>query len=195
VLAIITPTATTTPGATSTLRVTVTPVSTLPPTVTPLPSPTATPACPPVTGPFAAVWSEVQGTLGCATGRVVNGAVAQENFAGGSMFWREPIDTGQALVLFNSGAWQIFRHAPFVEGSPDFSCPAPDTPSQCPPTPQRGFGMMWCDISAIRQGLGQATTCEESYTSAMQNFERGFLLRSSNGAAYMFYNNGTWEIR
>ncbi len=199
VLAAVTSTETATPAATSTLRATMTPVPIQPPTATPLPTnppvPTVTPACPPVTGPFAAAWSEVRGTIGCATGRVVNGTVAQENFAGGTMFWREPIDTGQALVSFNHGAWQIFKHAPYVEGSPDFSCPAPDTPSQCPPTPRRGFGLMWCDSSALRQGLGNATDCEYAYQGAMQPFERGFMLRDDRSAIHIFYSDGTWEKR
>jgi serine/threonine-protein kinase len=183
------------PAATSTPKPTATLPTTSQPTVTPLPAPTVTPACPPVGGPFAAAWSPMQETIGCATSQVVNGTVVQENFAGGVMFWRAPIDTGQALVSFNNGAWQIFTHSPFVEGSPDFSCPAPDTPEQCPPTPRRGFGMMWCDIAAIRQGLGNAITCEESYSGAMQNFQRGFMLRAINGAVYVFYEDGTWEQR
>jgi serine/threonine-protein kinase len=195
VVIIPTATATMTPSTTSTLRVTVTPVSTRPPTGIPLPALTATPACPPVTGPFAAVWSERQGRIGCAIGRVVNGTVAQEDFVGGTMFWREPIDAGQALVSFNNAPWQIFKHSPYVEGSPDFSCTAPDTPAQCPPTPRRGFGLMWCDISAIRQGLGNATDCESAYQGAMQQFERGFMLRDVRGAVRVFYNNGDWEKR
>jgi eukaryotic-like serine/threonine-protein kinase len=165
------------------------------PTVTSLPAATATLACPTVTGPFATIWQGTQSSIGCGAGRVSKGQIVQEDFSGGKMFWREPIDVGQALVLFNNGTWQIFQHSPYPEGAPEFSCPAPDTPEQCPPTPRRGFGMMWCDIAVIRQGLGNATTCEYSYSGAMQQFERGFMLQTDRGITYIFQEDGTWEKR
>jgi hypothetical protein len=172
-----------------------TPTVTPRPTSTSQPTLTSTPSCPPVKGVFATAWSVVQDTLGCATGRVLNGTIVVEEFVVGQMIWREPIDTAQALVLFNTGTWQIFKHAPYVEGSPEFACLAPDVPAACPPTPKRGFGMMWCDIAAIRSGLGKATTCEESYTGAMQNFERGFMLRAINGKVYVLYDDGQWVLK
>ncbi len=172
-----------------------TPPPTAEPTATQKPIATSTQACPPVTGTFATAWNAVQKTLGCATVRVYTGQVVEENFINGKMFWREPVDTGQALVVFNNGTWQIFHHTPYLESSPEFTCLAPDTPAQCPPTPRRGFGMMWCDIAAIRSGLGNATNCEESYTGAMQDFEHGFMLRSISNAVYVFYDTGIWEKR
>ncbi len=62
-------------------------------------------------------------------------------------------------------------------------------------TPKRGFGTLWCDIDAIRQGLGNATTCEDRFTGAMQNFEHGFMLQAKNGALLTFYEDGYWEQR
>ncbi len=165
------------------------------PQPTDTPQPTFTPSCPVVHGPFASVWNIVQGEIGCATGNVVNGAMAEENFERGKMFWREPIDHAQALVLFSNGTWRIYQHTPFVEGSPDFSCLDADTPPQCPPTPKRGFGMMWCDIPEIRNGLGNATDCERGYQGIMQQFERGFMLQTDNGSTYVFHNDGRWERR
>ena len=195
----ITITLTSTPSATSTSTATVQPTNTSTPlptaTTKPTDMPSPTPSCPPVTGVFANAWSAVQDALGCATGRAFNGTVVVESFSGGQLYWRAPIDTGQALVLFNNGTWQVFKHASYVEGSPEFACLAPDVPAACPPTPRRGFGVMWCDIAAIRQGLGKATTCEESYAGAMQNFERGFMLRAMNGALLVFYAVGRWEQR
>lgn len=185
------PTSTSAPTATAQAASTPTPLPTS--TVKPSDTPSPTPSCPPVTGVFASAWSTAQDRLGCATGRAFNGTVVVENFVGGQMYWREPIDTAQALVLFNTGTWQIFKHAPYVEGSPEFACLSPDVPAACPPTPRRGFGVMWCDIAAIRDGLGKATTCEESYTGAMQNFERGFMLRASNGTLLVFHADSKWE--
>lgn len=183
-----------TPTPTATLHPTaVTPTATA--TNTPEPSPTSTPSCPTVGGPFGTVWNIVQGELGCATRNAITGLIAEENFERGKMFWREPIDEAQALVLFDNKTWRVFQHAPFVEGSPDFSCPDTNTPSQCPPTPKRGFGMMWCDILEIRSGLGNAIDCEHSYQGAMQDFERGFMLQTDSGVNYVFYSDGRWELR
>ncbi|MBN2405762.1 MAG: hypothetical protein JXE06_09300, partial [Coriobacteriia bacterium] len=109
------------------------------------------------------------------------------------MFWREPIDTAQALVLFSNGGWRIFKHAPYVEGSPEFPCADANTPAQCPPTPKRGFGTMWCDIPEIRSGLGRALDCERGYTGSLQLFERGSALRTDTGSIYVFYADGQWE--
>jgi len=111
------------------------------------------------------------------------------------MFWREPIDYAQALVVFNSGTWRIFRHTPFVEGSPEFPCADENTPAQSPPTPKRGFGTMWCDIPEIRSGLGNATDAERGFTGYMQQFDKGFMLQTDYGEIFIFYFNGVWEKR
>ncbi len=164
-----------------------------PPTSSPLPAPTATPRCPLVEGLFADVWLAFEEQLGCALGEPRSHNGAEEQFELGWMFWRsDAIDYGQALVAFNNGAWRIFQHAPFVEGSPDFKCPDAITPPECPPTPKRGFGMMWCDIGAIRGGLGNALECERAYSGTQQQFQRGFLLRT-NGGTFVFLNDGTWQ--
>jgi hypothetical protein len=154
-----------------------------------------TPTCPAVSGSFADVWAAVRGEIGCASRSSITGLVAEENFEGGKMFWREPIDEAQALVLFDDGTWKIYEHAPYEEGSPEFPCADADTPAQCPPTPKRGFGAMWCDIPEIRNRLGNATDCERDYQGAMQAFERGFMLQTDRGTFYIFYDDGTWERR
>ena len=124
---------------------------------------------------------------------MVQGLVAENNFIGGKMFWREPTDHAQALVLYHEGTWKAYEHSPFVEGSPEFSCPDAKTPSQCPPTPKRGFGMMWCNIPEIRTRLGDATDCERGYQGLMQDFDRGSMLRTDTGAIYVLFGDGTWE--
>jgi Tol biopolymer transport system component/serine/threonine protein kinase len=149
--------------------------------------------CPAPNRAFAAAWNEVHDRIGCASGPGIQGLVAEENFEGGKMFWREPIDTAQALVLFSDGSWQLFPHAPYEESMPEFSCADADTPAQCPPTPKRGFGTMWCDIPEIRDRLGNATDCERGYQGWMQQFERGFMLKSDDAAIYAFYDDGRWE--
>ena len=111
------------------------------------------------------------------------------------MLWREPLDFAQALVLYNNGTSQFVKHAPLVDGSPDFSCIDANTPAECPPTPKRGFGLIWCDVSAVRLGLGNALDCEHSYSGRMQQFGRGSMLLTDTGAIYVIYSSGTWERR
>lgn len=204
----------TTPAApTSTLTPLPTPTNTLEPTAeintpTQLPEPAATaeptaisilptamPSCPSVSGVFATVWSTVQAQIGCATGAAIVGTVVEENFQMGKMFWREPLDFAQALVVFSNGSWQIFQHPPYNEGDPEYPCTDANTPAQSPPTPRRGFGTMWCNIPAIRNGLGNATDAERAYSGAMQEFSGGFMLRTDEGTTYVFYISGIWERR
>jgi hypothetical protein len=165
------------------------------PTPTDTPQSKPTPICPAVGGPFGGVWGSVRAKIGCAAGGAVDGKIVEENFEGGKMFWREPVDYAQALVLFNGGTWRIFGHSPYGDNRPEFSCVDDNTPAECPPTPKRGFGMMWCDIPEIRNGLGNAIDCEHEYQGAMQQFEGGFMLWSESGAVYVFYDGGRWERR
>lgn len=197
-----TPTFTQEPTGTPTHTVTPTPshTATPSPTVTSAPTatsipPSETPRCPAVAGVFGQTWSQVQNRIGCATGSVINGTIVEENFQSGKMFWREPIDFAQALVLFNNGTWQIFQHEPYEEGDPEYPCVDENTPPRSPPTPRRGFGTMWCDIPAIRNGLGNAIDAERAFTGAMQQFENGFMIHTDYNATYVFYNSGSWEQR
>jgi len=150
--------------------------------------------CEPVTGAFAGVWPSVQDEVGCATAKAFQGLVAEEHFEGGIMFWREAFDNERSPVLFNNGTWRYYTHTRFVEGSPDFSCVDENTPAQCPPTPKRGFGMMWCDIPELRQRLGDALDCERGYQATMQTFAGGFLLRNDRGDTHLWLDNGTWRV-
>ena len=187
---------TNTPEPTATLIPTNTsvPSPTITPTETEIPS-TATPNCTPVTGVFANTWAQVRGEIGCAAGSTISGLVAEENFQSGKMFWREPLDYAQALVLFNNGTWRIFQHAPYNEGDPEYPCVDTNTPAQSPPTPRRGFGTMWCDIPAIRSGLGNAVDTERGYTGTMQHFENGTMLLTDYSTIYIFFDTGIWERR
>jgi serine/threonine-protein kinase len=192
--ATVAPTTASPPAPTATTPPTEPPTPTVAPTLTLVPV-TNTPACPAVSGTFATAWGQVQDRIGCLTSQGIAGLVVEENFQSGKMFWREPIDVAQALVLFSNGTWAIFQHAPYVEGSPEYPCADANTPAQSPPTPRRGFGAMWCDIPALRSGLGNATDAERGYTGQMQSFEHGFMVRTGYGTTFVFYNTGTWERR
>jgi Tol biopolymer transport system component len=148
----------------------------------------------PFTGPFADVASTMQDELGCQTGNAFQGLVAEEHFEGGIMFWRENLDQARSPVLFSDGTWRYYTHAPFVEGSPEFSCIDENTPAQCPPTPKRGFGLMWCNLPDLRQQLGKAIDCERGYQATMQSFTQGFLLRNDQGRTYALFDDGEWRV-
>ncbi|MCC6489606.1 MAG: VWA domain-containing protein, partial [Candidatus Hydrogenedentes bacterium] len=122
----------------------------------PLGSAVPEPACGRVGAPFERVWDAVEARVGCPTGAATVALVAEEPFERGFMFWREPIDSAHALVAFDNGTWLRASHTPFDDSGPEFLCVDASTPARCPPTPKRGFGMMWCDIPRIRDGLGNA---------------------------------------
>jgi serine/threonine protein kinase len=189
----VTSTATALPTPTATETPTAEPSFTPTPAMTDTPSPTPTRTCPEVSGPFATLWIARRDVLGCATGAAISGQIVEQNFIGGQMVWREPIDAGRAIVLYRNGTGRVVKHTPFVEGSPEYACLDAETPAECPPTPKRGFGLIWCDAPDVRQQLGAALDCERSYTSWLQQFEQGFALLSDNGLAYVMYNGGQWE--
>jgi hypothetical protein len=170
------------------------------PTLTSIPSPTFFPRptplnCPPFTGPFDTVWGTISTTIGCPSSGPVYGLTAEENFQGGKMFWRESFDFSQAIVLFYDGTWEVIRHRPYDdENDPEFSCVDQDTPAMCPPTPKRGFGMLWCNLPELRENLGVATECERGYYGLTQYFEHGFMIRSDEGTVYVLYGReeGNW---
>lgn len=168
------------------------PTATSPPTRTPTPQPEL--RCTLTTTPFSRVWESVKLRTGCPTAPAITALAAEERFERGYMFWREPIDTAHALVALDTGGWQRFSHMPFGANDPEFGCIDANTPPQCPPTPKRGFGKMWCDIPAIRQGLGNATNCERGYQGTMQTFEHAFMLGNDQGRVFVFYENGAWEV-
>lgn len=173
-----------------------TPVSEPTPTATTQPAPILN--CLAAAEPFTEIWATTQDTIGCASSSLATGLIAEESFYGGKMFWREPFDYSQAVIMFSDGTWQIFQHQPYDDTQEsEFSCLDENTPAQCPPTPKRGFGMMWCDIPTIRDRLGNAIECERGYQGKMQQFEQGFMLQSDSGSIYIFYGyeSGQWERR
>lgn len=158
-----------------------------------LPPPQVTLNCDPVHPPLERVWNSVKARIGCPTGPAITALAAEESFERGFMFWREPIDTAHALVAYDHGSWIRYSGAPFGPDDPEFACVDAVTPAQCPPTPKRGFGKMWCNFSEIRSGLGNALTCERGFQGTMQDFDHGFMLANDQGQVFVFYHAGDWE--
>ena len=110
------------------------------------------------------------------------------NFERGQMFWRE--DNDRIAILYGNGSWALYRDI-WNEGDPEYSCPE-IAPSQCPPTPRRGFGKIWCTYDAVRQGLGWATDYERGFHGTVQDFDRGTILRTDSNETYVMFSDDSW---
>ncbi len=171
--------------------------ATSPANLNPTPTPTPTPQrslsaveCP--IGPtyFAGLWSDHRvGLLGCPTdGRRV--MMAEQLFEGGRMFWRSDIASIYALPA--NQPYARFDDT-WDDSQPAYGCPE-FGPSETPPTPQRGFGKVWCNNPSLREALGNATGAETLDEANVQEFEDGLIFQPDGGAVYMleFGSNG-WE--
>jgi serine/threonine protein kinase len=173
---------------------TIAPSPTLISTSTPPPPPISTnttaaptPCAITVFSALASTWDAHAAQLGCPTdGARIGVALAQEAFQGGRMFWRE--DDDRIYVLYNGNSWASYADI-WQEGDPEFTCGTQESP----PTPQRGFGKIWCTYDVVRSGLGNATEGEWSDNGTVQDFNDGTILQTGNGRFYVFYSNGTWR--
>ncbi|MFN8378596.1 MAG: hypothetical protein U0452_07980 [Anaerolineae bacterium] len=149
---------TATPGPAGTAEVTDESSAQVVPTATVTPAPTSTPAS------VASAPTNTALPPNFPTPVVAQISVAEQLFDGGRMFWLEP--TGQIWVLVvtgeGRGSWTIYPDT-FADGEPE------SDPSIVPPDgrlqPERGFGKLWREVPAVRQGLGWGVTPEFGYTS------------------------------
>ena len=168
-VAAITGTVTVTPSVTITVSRTPTATPTL--TVTPSPTATATPTCTQQVEPlFAQLYDQTQ--LGCATSSPNIVWAAFQPFERGSMLWRSDRDT--SYVFYSSGTW--FPVEQGWDGGPSLDRGAPPPGLQAP---QRGFGWVWSHDNEIFNGLGWARDQEKGFCALVQEYERGYILRSS----------------
>ncbi len=145
------------------------------------------PVCSSVTGPFASIWSSVQDKIGCATNSAQGIWMAEQSFQRGVMFWRQ--DNTQIYVLYHNGGWGMYKDT-WQEGDPESSCSGGS-----PLTPIRGFGKVWCTVSAVRNGLGGATGGEQGFNGIVQDFQQGAIIRTDAGQNYVLYSGNGWENR
>lgn len=175
------------PDPTSTPRPTTTPMPTRTPELTATPIPSPTPCTVPVYDTFSGIWQANESQLGCPVSTGRSGIwVAQEGFQHGLMIWRE--DNDKIYVLYHNGSWERYNDI-WHEGDPPFTCGTKSSP----PTPQRGFGKIWCTYDAVCQGLGDAINAEWGEYSAIQEFSGGLILQMGSGKTYTFYSDGTWR--
>jgi hypothetical protein len=158
------------------------------------PSPTFPPTCQPATDSiFDRVWNlaDVKPRLGCATQPLMTLQAAEQPFQRGKMIWWS--DLLDVYVLAGDGTYQRMADK-WKEGAPEYSCPDL-APSETPPTPLRGFGLVWCSDANVRQQLGQATAKEQGLVLQAQPFQRGLIMRTDSGVYVLFDDDHTWAQR
>jgi hypothetical protein len=89
------------------------------------------------------------------------------------MLWRS--DTDAAYVFYKDHRW--FQVDERWDGKPPRERGTPPSGLQAP---IRGFGYVWGLRDDIFAGLGWATDREKGFCAALQDFEHGFLIQSSN---------------
>lgn len=115
--------------------------------------------------------------------------VAEQFFEGGIMFWRS--DKAEIYVLFGDGTFSTYLDL-WNDTLPVYSCPD-EALSETPPTPQRGFGLVWCGDPQVRQALGPALTEERAYEAVLQDFDQGTVLETDLAEIYRFnLARGSW---
>ena len=154
------------------------------PTVTPTPSPT--PFCTvALESPFVPLYAEDE--FGCAHRPGATTWAAYQAFEGGFMLWRSDTDT--AYVFYANGNWFPVQERWNGASALDRGAPPPGLV-----TPERGFGYIWSRRDDIFYGLGWAEDREKGFCALVQEFDRGFMLRSSAVASCTpdnLYNHAT----
>jgi photosystem II stability/assembly factor-like uncharacterized protein len=169
----------------------------LPPT--PMPAVTAPPPTPPAAssadcpvrpGFFAKLWGQRFGELGCPVASLKL-TMVEQTFQGGWMFWRS--DTRDIYVIPASAPYGRYQDS-WEESQPSYSCADGNTPAQTPPTPQRGFGKVWCQAPLVRKLLGNATGEERAVTVTLQEFEGGLIFQIEQGDTFVLESRlNNWE--
>lgn len=170
-----------------------TPALPTPPPLAPAPSPTppfSPEACPDRPARFEELWASRVVQLGCPAGALQQGLMAEQPFEGGLMFWRS--SPGLIYALPTGQPYRWFEDT-WDPGQPAYTCPDLG-PSQTPPTPQRGFGKVWCSQADLRQLLGNAAGEERPFDAAWQEFEHGLIFSTDRGTTYILAGQSyNWE--
>ena len=112
--------------------------------------------------------------------------MAHEDCQNGRMCWRQ--DNDKIYVLYNTRTWARYNDI-WQEGQPEFTCGGPDSP----PTPKRGFGKIWCENPAVKNGLGNATTGEWGDNGLVQDFAGGTIMQVSGRTYALYTDSNSWN--
>ncbi len=137
--------------------------------------------------------------IGCPVGSppvTASPASALQTFERGQMVWIDDAP-GSIYVLYNDGRYQRFADT-FTEGVD------PEQGGDNPPAgllePVRGFGKVWRDNPAVRDGLGWATEAERGAQATTQTFTQGRMidLPQRGGILLLIHTgdpaSGTWRL-
>jgi len=132
---------------------------------------------------FIELWQRRIEELGCPVVETDQPVpMVEQSFEHGWMLWRG--DTAMIIALPVGQFYREFEDT-WNDNQPAYSCPD-IAPAQTPPTPQRGFGKIWCAEPELRNFLGQATNEERSFVAHIQSFERGLIFSTDQGTVYIF---------
>jgi hypothetical protein len=146
-------------------------------------------ACPIQAERFTELWQTRLENLGCpVAGTDQPAPMAEQIFERGWMLWRG--DTATILV-FPIGRQLLQFEDTWDPTQPVYTCPDL-APTQTPPTPQRGFGKVWCLEEGIRDMLGQSISEEHAFETGIQAFENGTIFTTDEGVTYIL-DWSDWE--
>jgi hypothetical protein len=144
-----------------------------PPKPTPTPELTVSPLC--AINAAAELYDLYNSELlGCATTTVKTVWSAWQPFDGGYLLWRSDSDASYAFYGLSGGSWLEILDR--WDGS---TLPDRGDPPAGRQAPIRGFGYVWSMSEDLFQNLGWAIDQEKGFCAVVQQFEKGFLLRSS----------------
>ncbi len=136
--------------------------------------------------------------IGCPTEahRTLNAAT--QDFQRGYMVWRG--DERLTYVIYEGTGWESYADR-WQDGMPE------QDPSYGPPPdgliqPKRGFGLVWQENPAVRDGLGWALTEERACDQAhVQRFEHGLMLECTQDVVprakirvFILFDDHTYDI-
>jgi hypothetical protein len=150
-------------------------------------------------GGFATIFGgdvNLQRAIGCPQGPAVAINSASQQFDNGKMLWASQladVPTKVIYVLYNNGTYQRYTDT-WIEGTD------PESTGETAPagklTPVRGFGKVWHNNAAVKNGLGFATGPEAGTGGQIQRFERGEMLFVAGlGQTFIFVGGttSTWR--
>jgi len=157
------------------------------PTITLAPTPTCSLDLEP---PFADLLSGTSvADLGCPLLAAESGAWAMQPFEHGQMLWQE--QGPYVYVLCDDGRYCAYGDA-WDETQPELACEA--EPPEGMLQPKRGFGLVWCNESLVRDRMGWATATESALTASSQVFARGLAVALPDGQIILLQSGGKWSI-
>lgn len=114
--------------------------------------------------------------------------IAFQTFQNGAMVWRN--DLGVIYVLYSAGGYDSVTDL----WTPDEVITVDETPPDGLLAPERGFGKVWVDNLAIRDGLGWATSAEAGASSTIEVYGSDIYMQLPNGEV-LILGDSQWQYQ